>query len=268
MSSAVAVKTGVDPMCEFFARLHRAVQRVLLLDYDGTIAPFTVHRNRAYPYPSIAELIDCIMSTCRTRVALISGRAAREIPPLLGLNPPPEIYGSHGIERLHSDGRYCAAQVSAETQCALDEAHARLQAEGLNGAVEVKPGAVAVHCRGLAAPRMDEVRAKAYRALLPLVGRAGLMLGEFDGGIELRARCRTKGDAVQVVLSEVSPSASVAYLGDDTTDEDAFRALNDRGLTVLVRPTYRFTAAQAWLQPPHELVQFLSDWVRACGGDM
>ncbi|MFB3916182.1 MAG: trehalose-phosphatase [Terriglobales bacterium] len=268
MSIAVAVKTGTDLFCQFFAQLHRAEDRVLLLDYDGTIAPFTVHRNRAYPYPTVAELLDCIMSTCRTRVALITGRAAREIPPLLGLNPAPEIWGSHGIERLCPDGRYCSVQVSKEVQHALAEADAWLEEEGLDRIVESKPGGVAVHWRGLSPARLEEVRTKAYRALLPLAGQADLLLAEFEGGIELRVRSRTKGDAVQAVLSEVEPGASIAYLGDDSTDEDAFRVLNDCGLTVLVRPTYRFTAAQAWLRPPDELVQFLSDWVRACGGDM
>jgi trehalose 6-phosphate phosphatase len=73
---------------------------------------------------------------------------------------------------------------------------------------------------------------------------------------------------VRTILSEVGPDVPVAYLGDDSTDEDAFRVLNDRGLTVLVRPTYRFTAAQMWLRPPDELIQFFTDWVRACGGDM
>jgi trehalose-phosphatase len=94
------------------------------------------------------------------------------------------------------------------------------------------------------------------------------LLAEFDGGLELRARTCTKGDAVRTIVSEVSPEVPIAYLGDDITDEDAFRVLNDRGLTVLVRPMYRFTAAQMWLRPPGELIQFFADWVRASGGDM
>jgi trehalose 6-phosphate phosphatase len=49
-------------------------------------------------------------------------------------------------------------------------------------------------------------------------------------------------------------------------DEGAFRVLNGRGLTVLVRPKSRFTAAQMWLRPPAELVGFLSDWKTTCGG--
>ena len=263
--SIVAVKTASDL---FFEQLSGARSRVLLLDYDGTIAPFSVQRNRAFPYPTVPELLDCIMSTCRTRLVLITGRAAREIPPLLGLDPHPEVWGASGFERLCADGRYEVGRLSADVQQALCEAEAWLDKEGLHRSTELKPGAVAVHWRGLKRSLIEEVRAAAYRVLSPLARRTSLLLAEFDGGLELRARTCTKGDAVRTIVSEVSPEVPIAYLGDDITDEDAFRVLNDRGLTVLVRPMYRFTAAQMWLRPPGELIQFFADWVRASGGDM
>lgn len=271
MSTALAIGTVVaarNPCDVFFDQLCRARDRVLLLDYDGTIAPFSTQRNRAFPYPTVPELLDCIMSTCRTRVALISGRAAREIPPLLGLNPHPEIWGTYGIERLQADGRYFVDHVSDDAQHALAEADARLQEAGLAELAEVKPGAIAVHWRGLNRLQMEEVKAAAYRVLSPLALHAHLLLAEFDGGVELREPMRSKGDVVRSVVREQSLDVPVAFLGDDTTDEDAFRALNGRGLTILVRPIYRFTAAQTWIRPPEELVQFLTDWIRACGGEL
>ena len=86
-----------------------------------------MQRHRAFPYPTIPELLDCIMSTCRTRVLLINGRSAREITPLLGLNPHPEIWGTYGIERLRSDGQYFVAHVSDDMQRALVEADVKLR---------------------------------------------------------------------------------------------------------------------------------------------
>ena len=134
--------------------------------------------------------------------------------------------------------------------------------------VEIKPGAIAVHWRGLNPPEMENAKTAAYRVLSPLAQQRHLLLVEFDGGVELREPLRGKGDVVMSAVSEYCLDVPVAYLGADTTDEDAFRVLNGRGLTVLVRPTYRFTAAQAWIRPPEGLVQFLTDWVRACGGDL
>ena len=75
---------------------------------------------------------------------------------------------------------------------------------------------------------------------------------------------RTKADAVGAVLVEMDVDAPVAYLGDDDTDEDAFHALQDRGLRVLVRPHWRATDADLWLRPPVQLMAFLDDWLAAC----
>lgn len=271
MSTAAAPRTDVfrrTPSDLFFDELCGARSRVLLLDYDGTIAPFSVNRHQAFPYPTVPELIDSIMSTCRTSVVLISGRAAREIPPLLGLNPHPEIWGTYGIERLRADGQYSVGHVSDDAQRALVKADLWLQEEGgLDRLIELKPGAIAVHWRGLNPTQVEEVKAAAYRAMSPFAS-VDLLLSEFDGGLELRPRTRSKADVVLALLSEHDPEAAVAYLGDDATDEEAFRALNGRGLTVLVRPKYRFSAAQRWIRPPEELVHFLTEWIRACGGEL
>ena len=62
----------------FLERVRRATSRALLLDYDGTLAPFTPDRTRAFPYREIPELVSQIMRH-ETRVVLISGRAATEL---------------------------------------------------------------------------------------------------------------------------------------------------------------------------------------------
>ena len=135
-----------------------------------------------------------------------------------------------------ADGQYSVGHVSDDAQRALVKADLWLQQEGgLDRLIELKPGALAVHWRGLNPTQVEEVKAAAYRAMSPFAS-ADLLLSEFDGGLELRPRARSKADVVRALLSEHDPEAAVAYLGDDTTDEDAFRALNGRGLTVLVRP--------------------------------
>jgi trehalose 6-phosphate phosphatase len=55
-----------------------------------------------------------------------------------------------------------------------------------------------------------------------------------------------------------------AYLGDDVTDEDAFKALANKGLRALVREQLRETVADIWLIPPVELREFLKRWIKAC----
>ena len=65
---------------------------------------------------------------------------------------------------------------------------------------------------------------------------------------------------MKAVLSETPPESAIAYLGDDVTDEDAFRAVKMRGIGVLVRPEFRETVADVWLRPPDELVDFMARW--------
>jgi trehalose 6-phosphate phosphatase len=242
--------------------------RALLLDYDGTIAPFVSDRSHAYPYASIPELLDTIMADCETRVAVVSGRSARDIPALLHTKAQPDIWGSHGLERLKPTGEYTCVSLDENTAAQLRQAETRLANSGLESSVESKPGCIAVHWRGLGTKRAEQVKAAAYQGLAGFVGRTGLWLSEFDGGLELRSRSCNKRSAVEAILSEMGPEAAIAYLGDDQTDEDAFRALNGRGLTILVRSSYRFTAAQFWLQPPDDLKTFLTDWIRACRGEL
>jgi len=75
----------------FLERLRSAPARVLLLDYDGTLAPFVVDRTLALPYPEVPPLIVRIMAQ-GTRVVLISGRPVRELLLLSGISPQPEVW--------------------------------------------------------------------------------------------------------------------------------------------------------------------------------
>ena len=75
----------------FFKRLSKVQHRALLLDYDGTLAPFHLHRDQAFPYPGVMEILDAIMEAGYTRVVLVSGRWTQDLLPLLGLKQLPEI---------------------------------------------------------------------------------------------------------------------------------------------------------------------------------
>jgi trehalose 6-phosphate phosphatase len=249
----------------FLERLRSAPARVLLLDYDGTLAPFRVDRTLAFPYPEVPPLIVRIMRK-NTRVVLISGRPVREILLLSGISPQPEVWGSHGLERLKADGRYEVSSVPVHKDYLL-AAEAILRDAGLEGQMEIKPGGVAVHWRGLDTAKAEKIARDVSRLWKPLLERAPLRLLEFDGGLEIRVAGPGKGDAVRAILREAGPGAAIAYLGDDQTDEDAFHALKGNGLTALVRTQSRPTAADIWLQPPRELLQFLEEWLRASGGE-
>ena len=141
----------------FLERLKRAPERILLLDYDGTLAPFHPERDRAFPYPGIPQLVQRIIDQ-GTRVALITGRPAAELVQLSGLNPHPEIWGGHGLERLTAAGEYSIGAIDADQKQALLAAAEAIQGNGFAGRVERKSGSVAVHWRGLSAGEIGGMR--------------------------------------------------------------------------------------------------------------
>lgn len=250
----------------FLERLASASERVLLVDYDGTLAPFSVDRQHAFPYPEVPPLLGQIREA-GTRVVLISGRAAREVLVLSGVHPHPEIWGSHGLERLMPDGTYSVEPLPDTTETQLLQGADFIRQAGLESRMELKPGSIAVHWRGLEESEVATLRSTILGLWKPIIeSKEGLDLRQFDGGMELRIAGVNKGNAVKTILQESGADAAVAYLGDDLTDEDAFRALNGRGLTVLVRAQPRPTEAAILLQPPAELIEFLTNWLRACGG--
>ena len=237
---------------------------LLLLDYDGTLAPFRTERSHAFPYPGVAPLLQTIIRSGSTRVVIVSGRDAGEMAPLLGVEPRPEVWGLHGLQRVRVDGSAELLQPDERTRETLRTAQRWLEYHELQHLAECKTGSVAVHWRGLDARAVEEIRNRVLLGWQPIAKPGGLDLVDFDGGIEIRSAAADKGDAVRVLLGETDPEAPAAYLGDDTTDEPAFEAMAGRGLSVLVRSRWRETAAQLWLKPPGELVDFLTRWRDCC----
>ena len=250
---------------EFFDAFAGGATPFLLLDYDGTLAPFRVDRSQARPWAGVRELLVRIERQRRTRMAIITGRSAHEIAPLLGIDPPLEVWGLHGAERLFPDGRRELEQVPSAAREKLDELRALLKHDSLGGLFEDKANGAVMHWRG-ASPRKARLIEQRTRALFePLARRDGLALLEFEAGVELRVG-RDKGGAVEAIMREADPCAPVAYLGDDLTDEAAFRAVNNvgpHGLSVLMRRQWHETKADVWLRPPVELRGFLEDWLQA-----
>ncbi len=246
-------------------RLEGAARATLLLDYDGTLAPFRNQRHAAQLYPGVREALAAIMAEGRTRLAVVSGRPTGSLLPLLDLEPPPELWGCHGAERLYPDGRRELTALDDLTVEGLSQATAFLMQNGLERHCEPKPAGVALHTRGLPEAEAQRITGLVMPAWREIASRSGLSLRAFDGGHELRVPGVDKGSVVEQILAECAPDEPVAFLGDDLTDEDAFASLSGRGLSILVRPEPRPTAADAWFLPPAELLAFFADWRRTVG---
>lgn len=257
-----------EKLNQFFRSFTSAVSPLLLLDYDGTLAPFRVDRFKARPWTGVSELLTCIHEQTRTRMVVVTGRPAAEVLRLLAIEPAPEVWGLHGAERLCPDGRHEVEPLPPAILATLGELRAQLRQQITGGLLEEKPNSVAMHWRGVAPQKAAEIEAKTRALFEPLAQTDGLTLLEFEAGLELRAG-RDKGRAVEFLLRESGDARQnpAAFLGDDVTDEAAFRAIKGQGLGVLVKPKYRDTAADLWLRPPDELREFLARWLAAGRAD-
>jgi trehalose-phosphatase len=250
---------------EFFFAFAGDASLILLLDYDGTLAPFRVDRFQARPWTGVRELLAAIHRQGRTRLVIITGRPAQEIAPLLVLDPPLEVWGLHGAERLYPDGRRELEQAVPAVQQRLDELRETLRRDSLGGLFEDKANGAVMHWRGVSRKNAEQIEQRTRALFEPLARMEGLALLEFEAGLELRVG-RNKGGAVEAILAEAGATHPVAFLGDDLSDEAAFRAvgrLGRLGLSALVRREWRETAAEIWLRPPVELKAFLKRWLQA-----
>ena len=183
----------------FMERGGKLAVSALLLDYDGTLAPFCLNRQQAVPYPGVAALLQEIIDDGRTRVVIITGRNAHEVIPLLAVHPSPEIWGMPWVGAIETgrDLRNTAGGQSRYVQPALADADRWLKSQGLHNRAEFKTGAIAIHWRGLNKAMVAETRSQVLLGWRPIAQNTPLELLEFDGGIEMRKTGCDKGDAVR-----------------------------------------------------------------------
>lgn len=252
---------------DFFRQLHRAQESVLILDFDGTLAPFSTKRMEVKLYPGLEDLLQKLIDNSKIHVVVVSGRALEDLKQLLPHYKELEVWGSHGLERKTKDQLINREFIEPHLMKILQEAfEVCRQSKYFTDCCEPKPYGLALHWRGLDSIEQHTLKEFVFPRWEELIKNTILEIFAFDGGIELRPKGKNKSHAVKAILSEYPEEASIAYLGDDHTDEDAFRALGDRGLKVLVKGIPIKTLADIQIVPPEELTEFLERWLSAQRG--
>ncbi|MFQ5665487.1 MAG: trehalose-phosphatase [Candidatus Binatia bacterium] len=240
-------------------------QRVaVFLDYDGTLTPIVERAQFAVLSENMKRTVRDLAGRCM--VAIVSGRDRVDVEQMVRLDSV--FYaGSHGFDisgpggcRMeHEEGaRYVPILRQAET-----ELRQRLQdIEGV--IVESKKFAVAVHYRLICDEDLHTVE-----EVVDTVAASRPTLRKTGGKkvFELRPRLDwDKGQAVRWLLEALGmtgPGVLSMYLGDDLTDEDAFAALAEHGIGIVVETGRRPTHAHYKLRDPAEVEIFLGRLVAA-----
>lgn len=210
-------------------RIAQAPRLLVACDYDGVIAPIVTNPALARPIPDTVKCLNDLAALRQTDVAVVSGRSIESLHAVLGRLPRWHIVGCHGAE--WPEMRWAIAdRVSREAFRPLAD---RLQelSLGVPGClVEQKPYGAAIHYRN-AAPEAAEELIPHVLALAH--DRPDLVVRHGKKVIEFSVTTANKGDAFRRLRYITGSTASI-YIGDDVTDEDAFRTLgeNDVGVSV------------------------------------
>ena len=259
----------LDEVPDYLWRLvSLASGRLLMLDFDGTLAPFNVARDMARPLPRSVELLGRIASEARTRVAIVSGRPVREIERLLGPLPA-VLFGEHGWERRAVDGWLAQEANPPGASEEIEQPDRRARTACWGDMIERKRPTVVLHTRSLPRDQALALEEECVEAWKGLAATGHVVMDRIDGGVELRARGRDKGFVVESLLSESPPGTLGVFVGDDITDEDAFEAVRDRGFSVRVGEASRESSAMALVPTVEAVADFLEEWlavVRAATG--
>ena len=202
----------------------------VLTDIDGTLAPIVPTPDLSEVPKELRELLRRLSRRCRV-VAGISGRAAEEAFKLVGLE---EIvyYGNHGFEVL----RGSEVEVIPEAtpyRAAIEELEEKAREElgPLGAFIEEKGITASIHYRNVSSEVGERCKAFVKRE----GERLGLRITVGRGVVEARPPVRAdKGTSVRRLIEEYSPERAL-FIGDDTTDLDAFReleALREEGMLV------------------------------------
>ncbi|HVU75611.1 MAG TPA: trehalose-phosphatase [Candidatus Paceibacterota bacterium] len=247
------MKDALKSKKEILDRLRRAKQAALFLDFDGTLSPIVRDPGSAKIPGETRVLVEKLAE--RMHVYVVTGRALKDIrarAPLTGV----EYAGNHGLEYTR-EGRAHRGRVSSH---ALEDIRQAVRASKSLSAIagafaENKKYSVSFHYRNVAAQQVPEFMRIVKAILWPIVARGRTEVLEQKKVIEIRVRGANKGAFVLAALKRLPKGALGIYVGDDTTDEDAFKALQD-GITIRVGEK-KESAAQYFVESQTEVVRLL-----------
>lgn len=246
-------------MNELDAKLQELARVPILLlacDYDGTLSPIVSDPRQAKPHREAIVALRQLASLPQTHVAVISGRALRDLAGLIGETEGIHLVGSHGSEFDLDFATNLPLEAALLREKLLSQL-AEIAATNPGFIVEPKPASVAFHYRNAS-------EADSQRALEAVLSGPAQLDGVFTRHgkkvVELTVVPTNKGSALETLRHRLGASAA-AFIGDDVTDEDAFATLTGPDVGIKVGPGE--TRAPFRVDSPDEVARLLArlcDW--------
>lgn len=233
--------------------LFRSKKLVFFLDYDGTLTPIVERPDLAVMAKDMRDVVRKLSQ--KHIVAIVSGRMREDVQKLVAIDGLFYV-GSHGFD-IKGCGFSLVEPRVKEIIPVVSEVIEYLKGElgNISGVlIEEKRFSVAVHYRLVGQKHIPEIKnvvdtvIKKYNKLRLMSGKKVFeILPNIDWD---------KGKAIRWIMDALKISwnkTSVIYIGDDVTDEYAFRALRTRGTGILVSDKPKESAADFQLSSPDEV---------------
>ncbi len=232
---------------------------LLLLDYDGTITPIVLRPEHAVLSDKMRNTIKLLSQFCS--LAIVSGRDLSDIKSLVNLKNI--VYaGSHGFDIEGPDNLKMQPQAAIDSLPLLNkvETEARLKLSEISGTiVERKKFMITVHYRLVTQNDIDLVK-NIVQTISARYSTLSMIYGKKV--IELRPNIPwDKGKAVSYIANfffKEKKHIVPLYLGDDLTDEDAFREVKGWGAGIIIGNHGQKSIADYRLDNTDETLLFLS----------
>ena len=236
-------------------RYHKTKNRIIFLDYDGTLVGFKPVIAQANPDSELFSLIDKLSEDPANHLVLISGRKHQNLG---------EWFGDRNIYLIAEHGAWFKQQQHAWHKIqGLSDSWKHDILPVLETYVDRTPGSfieektysLVWHYRN-AQKGLGELRAgELINNLKYMAGDKGLQLLPGDKVLEIKNIEANKGKAAMRVVDQ-EPYDFIIAFGDDHTDEDIFKSLPDNAITIKVGSN--LSAAKFYLRNPREVRQLLA----------
>jgi trehalose 6-phosphate synthase/phosphatase len=211
--------------------------RVLLLDYDGTLVPFTKSPEQAAPDKPLLELLSALARAPETELHMVSGRS-KEMLERWFSHLPIHLHAEHGLwSRFLPDGEW---RLNQEIKSGWKEKVLgilqRFTVRTPGSFIEEKSASLTWHFRA-SDVEFGALQARELRLhLLEVFSNTPIEVLHGERIVEIRQQGVHKGIIVQSLLSKINPTTRILAMGDDRTDEDMFAALPPGSIAVHVGP--------------------------------
>lgn len=235
----------------------QAKNRLLLLDYDGTLVNFVDNPKAARPSPEVTGCLKALAVDSKNQVVVVSGRDKQILDTWLGgLNV--SLAAEHGAF-VKTGGKWSeAGEVSAKWQDSIIPSLEAAVARVSGTFIEHKQTALVWHYRGAAdKTTAKRVAQELIRKLGPIAQRLGIKVVPEAMAVEARPATFDKGQATKFWLKD-KVFDFILCAGDSATDEDMFKIMPSKAVTLKVGHSQ--TAAKYSVASPAELLGLLAQF--------